>query len=174
MAPPDQAEAHAVFRSWRKPRNSLRLASCMRRADSVLLCAFAIWVQALKADSGLEVALAWRRGPLQGSQRFPRGGVAFVGECLLAPRVHDPIGLPARTMKVQVRVEGGLVERMDVFGVLGGDVAVAYVFANYGSVFRSTSPLSLLLRARDLVCTIRRSRNNPETVSLMNSEPLSE
>ena len=37
---------HADFRSWQKPRNSLRLASCMRRADSVSLCAFAIWSKA--------------------------------------------------------------------------------------------------------------------------------
>jgi hypothetical protein len=39
-------------------------------------------------------------------------------------------------MKVQVRVEGGLAERMDAFGVLGGDVTLSHVFANYGSVFR--------------------------------------
>src|SRR6266571_8449575 len=38
----------------------------------------------------------------------------------------------------------------------------------------STSPLSLLWRARDLVCSINRSFSSPATMSLINSEPLSE
>jgi hypothetical protein len=33
---------HALFRSGRKPRNSFLLASCIRRADSVSLCACAL------------------------------------------------------------------------------------------------------------------------------------
>ena len=44
---------HPRLRSWRKPRNSLRLASCMPRAASVSLCAFAMWSKLSILSSGL-------------------------------------------------------------------------------------------------------------------------
>ena len=37
---------HALWRFWRKLRNNFRLATCMRCAASVSLCAFAIWSRA--------------------------------------------------------------------------------------------------------------------------------
>jgi hypothetical protein len=82
-------------------------------------------VQGVKADGGLEVAPAWGQSLLQCSQSFPRRGVAFVDELLLPALVHDALRLTARTMEIQIRIEVGSVEGMDVFGVLLRDVAVA-------------------------------------------------
>ena len=48
-------------------------------------------------------------------------------------------------MKVQIRIEVPLVERMDVRRVRRGDVAVAHVLADHRSVFRFHQPVVVAL-----------------------------
>src|ERR1700680_4705736 len=50
---PRRFPVHALLRSCRKPRNSLHLAFCIRLADSVSLCALAIWSKRSMLSSGL-------------------------------------------------------------------------------------------------------------------------
>jgi hypothetical protein len=117
-------------------------------------------VQALDAESRLQIAFGLRGSARQFAQPFPRRGVAPpvrefstrcypgarlpvvfdppagpVHELFFAARIGNSLRLSARAMKVQMGIEGALLEPVDGLGVFHRNVAVAHMFADDCPVF---------------------------------------
>ena len=155
----------------RKPRNRLHLALRQYgQSDSVSLCWFGDAIQTLDADGRLEIRSSFRAFPGKPA-RFTQWHSAGT-QTFLCPSCRCALGLSARTMKVQVRVEVVPIKRR----------------CRYVPRRCSRSPCVCESRLRfwipparcrcfcgDAVCLLdQRSRSSPGTDSLMNSQPLSE
>ena len=74
--------------------------------------------QLLQLLARLEVFAGFR----ELGKHLPRRRVAPVDPFLFPLGVGDDLGLSARPVKVQIRVEIPLIERVDAFGVLSGKI----------------------------------------------------
>jgi hypothetical protein len=118
----------------------------------------------------------WRRKLcrlVQRQQGLQRGLIALVTNAFAALLIDLDIGLGARPVVVQTRVQILPIEAVDGVGMARVDIAVADVFADHRAILGLTSPLSPLCRGRLLVCSISSLSSSLATVALMNSLPLS-
>ena len=69
------------------------------------------------------------------AEDVPRSGIPLVDALLLALGIGLDLGLAARPVKVQIRIELIPVEVVNGVGMLGLDVKIAHVLADHGPVF---------------------------------------
>src|ERR1700677_589657 len=117
-----------MLANWSK---SLRLASCMRRAASVSLLAAAMCLSVSKVKASSEVLS--RVG--EAEEGFQRRLIATVDAACAPFLVHDELGLSARRMEVQIRVEiFVIIEALDGLGILRANMAVADMLSNHRAI----------------------------------------